>query len=407
MASILIAVLLLTGCAGLRLGGGARPQVTGERLIWFSTYANLSRLKDAEAVNAIFKKCADVGLTGVVVDIETKGYLTFPSERGTHFSKKKDWPFAKDYDLLKVAVEAAHRHGLKCYVTYFGTHQYSSNKDWQFVHFKDILEGQQGVNPFLPHVKAHYFDLVQQVITKYDVDGLILDGIRFRGHDTDFSQWMREGFEDFLGEPVENWPQSVLTFRPISQHNSQVVPGPLYREWSHFRASLVKDYIKGLRKVVKRIKPDLVYADYVGAWYPDYAPMGANWASTKYRAGYDWMSDNYHTTGYAEQLDLLAVGLYYDRVTVGEARAVPTKDYYSVEGAALLANEVVAGAVPLLGTLYIIQYQDNPEQFKKAVQMALRKTDGLGIFDAVYIAQYDWWDELKEAIEQATSPQVQ
>ncbi|HNT35349.1 MAG TPA: alpha amylase family protein, partial [bacterium] len=146
-------------------------------------------------------------------------------------------------------------------------------------------------------------------------------------------------------------------------------------------------------------RPGVFVGDYVGSWYPDYASLGANWASRKFHAEYTWMMPDYNRTGYAELVDMLAVGLYYPNVTIEEAQSVPLKDYYSVEGAADMAQKVVSNAAPLIGTLYLLQYKDNPHQFVRAVQMARQKTNGVGIFDAVYLANYDWWDELETALK--------
>jgi hypothetical protein len=55
--------------------------------------------------------------------------------------------------------------------------------------------------------------------------------------------------------------------------------------------------------------------------------------------------------------------------------------------------------VPVIGGLYVEQYKGFPEQFKRAVQMCLDKTDGLMIFDIVHIINFGWWDVLEDAIK--------
>lgn len=390
--------LFVWGCRTLPVRSRGRYWLSGENIVWFTTSANTSRLVNAKAIRESFERCAKSGLTSVVIEIESRGYLTYPSSLGPHFSAMPDSPFAPGYDLIATAVEQAHAVGLKCFVSYFGTHTYPPDDSWRFVHFDGVTRNP-GVNPFLPHVKARYFDILREVVTSYPVDGVMFDGIRFRGFETDFSEWSQVQFERFLRQPIENWPQDVLTFRPLDDTTSNVMPGPLYREWLQFRAQTVHDYFAEARKVIKKAKSGLLVADYVGSWYPDYASLGANWASRKFHADYSWMTPKYNRTGYAELVDVLAVGLYYPSVTIEEARAIPLKDYYSVEGAADMAQEAVANSVPLIGTLYLLQYKDNPYQFIRAVQMARRKANGVGIFDAVYLANYDWWDELETALK--------
>ena len=398
-----LALVMLIGCHFTNLKNSVRSWPEGERIVWFSTNANKPRLLNREAVSESFRKCKQSGLTSVVVDIEANGYLTYPSSLGSHFSQMEASPFAEDYDLLSTSVAVAHQQGLRCLVSYFGTHRYPLKDEWRFVHYEGLKPGE-GVNPFLPEVKQRYFAILKEVLERYEVDGILLDGIRYRGFNTDFSDWSRKRFEEFVRKPVGNWPEDILTFRPVSKDHSSVVPGPLFKQWAKYRAQEVKDYFIEVREVVEKANPKVWFGDYVGSWYPDYASLGANWASENFEAGYDWMTEDYHTTGYADLLDFLAVGLYYPRVTLQEARQVPTKDYYCVEGAAELAEGVVAKRTSVIGTLYLLQYKDNPEQFIKAVRMASSLTEGVGIFDAVYLAQYDWWDELGYALGVGQEP---
>ena len=53
----------------------------------------------------------------------------------------------------------------------------------------------------------------------------------------------------------------------------------------------------------------------------------------------------------------------------------------------------------MIGSLYVDQYNQNADQFKKAVSMTLSASDGLMIFDIVHIINKDWWDVLKQGID--------
>ncbi|WP_337970387.1 alpha amylase family protein, partial [Virgibacillus salexigens] len=69
---------------------------------------------------------------------------------------------------------------------------------------------------------------------------------------------------------------------------------------------------------------------------------------------------------------------------------------YSVEGSAQLAMGVVNYATPLYGSLYLAQYQDDPEQFRKPIRAVEDNTHGTMLFDLVYLENYDWWSILEE-----------
>jgi hypothetical protein len=111
---------------------------------------------------------------------------------------------------------------------------------------------------------------------------------------------------------------------------------------------------------------------------------------------YPWVGPEYSKTGYAEYVDKLLSGFYYPEVTVKEAAQNSRPEYwYSVEGSGIITDKVVGDAAPVIGSLFVLQYQGNPEKFKKAVEMCFKKSSGCMIFDLCYIDDYDWWDNCK------------
>ena len=51
--------------------------------------------------------------------------------------------------------------------------------------------------------------------------------------------------------------------------------------------------------------------------------------------------------------------------------------------------------------MYVEDYKRDTTQFKRAVEMNLRESDGLMVFDIVHIIQRNWWGPLKRAIAAA------
>lgn len=112
-----------------------------------------------------------------------------------------------------------------------------------------------------------------------------------------------------------------------------------------------------------------------------YYELGVNWASEKFKPKFDWATDDYNQTGYAELVDFLCTGLYFYEVTKEEVESKgmvdaskltepgmkPSKSvWYSVEGSAEIVKQVTMNAVPVYGSLYVEQYKGEPERFKKA-----------------------------------------
>jgi len=63
-----------------------------------------------------------------------------------------------------------------------------------------------------------------------------------------------------------------------------------------------------------------------------------------------------------------------------------------------MSVKVTKNVIPLYGSIYALQYEDRPGRFREAVRMCLEKTDGVMIFDLVYMEEYDWWKHLKKEL---------
>lgn len=260
------------------------------------------------------------------------------------------------------------------------------------------------VNPIREDVKSYEISIIEEIITNYDVDGIVLDRARYSNQYADFSDLSKNAFEEYIGEEVQNWPEDIFEIG-LTETGEEINKGKWYKEWIEFRAHNIQSFFKQAEEFVHDYDEDLFFSTYVGAWYPLYYSEGVNWASQTYQPDYDWASDDYHKTGYAEYLDFLMTGNYFTQVTREEAEEVGNPDWYSVEGSADIAMDVVNEATLLYGSLYLQQYNGDPEQFRKALRSVLERTHGIMLFDLVYLEQYEWWDILEEEFsEKKKSP---
>ena len=257
------------------------------------------------------------------------------------------------------------------------------------------------MNPIHPEVKEYTWNIIQELITNYEIDGITLDRARYNNVYSDFSDLSREKFEESIGQEVTNWPEDIFTVE-FEGNEKVVVPGPLYKDWIKWRAGNIHDYFQETEQLIHSLDSDVLFNTYVGSWYPLYYSEGVNWGSKKYKPEYDWTAVDYNETGYAEHLDFLMTGLYYGDVTVDESDAKGLPYWYSVEGAADLSMEVTSYETFVYGSLYLLQYQDRPEDFKRAIRMIEQKMHGIMLFDLVYIDMYDWWPLLEEVFDKGT-----
>jgi hypothetical protein len=185
------------------------------------------------------------------------------------------------------------------------------------------------------------------------------------------------------------------------------------KDWFFFRALGIKEFFLKARDRIKDVRPEIVFGDYAGSWYPEYYALGVNWASKNYKYDFPLAIESYSETGYAEILDYFTSGNYYEDVYIKDlenkvkanlsmrteaGQSLEYKPWYSVEGAAKMVNEAVMGATNVYGGLYLLQYYQKPQVLQEAMRTCLELSDGLMLFDLVYIDMYDWWDTIGDVL---------
>lgn len=434
LLTLITLIFLLAGCA---------PQEKPEEriIMWLDATANFERLGTEDGIIAMFDKCRDIGVTDLILDVKPiSGHVLYRSAYAPRLKEWNDFTRDEDFDFINTAIKHAHAWGMKLHIAlniFSEGHKYISSgtiydkhPEWQSILYTPdgmmpITEYEPGysgfTNPLLPEVQKHQLNIIRELAETYNPDGIILDRCRYNGLNSDFSDFSRQQFEEYLiatrgleSPVIQNWPADIFTW--VRENDTDThQPGPFFREWLEWRASVIKDFVQRAGETVKNINPEIAFANYVGAWYPLYYELGVNWASAQYDPSedYDWATPEYKNTGFAELFDWLMVGTYFFEVTIEELQATDetgarTEDamgegkeyWYSVEGSSQIAMEVIKGVIPVYGSLYVEQYQweDDPEQFRRAVEMVRKETNGVMIFDLVHLEQYGYWDYLERGI---------
>jgi len=251
------------------------------------------------------------------------------------------------------------------------------------------------VSPYHPEARSRQIALLREVAENYDVDALVFDRMRFANLYNDFGAAAREAFEAWLGRKAARWPEDVIAFDPVP--GEPMRRGPLYRPWLEFRARTIREFVREATEAVRAVKPSIQFGVYVGSWYPEYYPVGVNWASEKFRRRYTWASSAYHEAGYAEFFDWITTGCYYPVPTRDDARRLRQDEDFTVEAAAELSVAVVQNAAPVYAGLYVLDYRGRPDDFARAISTATRRSQGVMIFDVSHVYEYGWWSVLEAA----------
>ncbi|MBP2019611.1 hypothetical protein J2Z79_003053 [Symbiobacterium terraclitae] len=435
------------------------------KMIWFDQSANAGRLSTPEGVARMVERCAEAGITDLLVNVRSPDGLALYRSRLVPHRSLVHADYPADYDLLALVLEEGHRRGLRVHAApdvfsggrwsyHHPAYAASRHPDWQSVVYgldpaslrpacfpytkvpKGLVtavpinnEGVGFLNPGHPEVQEHLLAVLEELAREYPVDGFCLDRGRYDGLHVDFSEHTRRALAERTGEPLagDDWPERVYRIlRPGEEEGpaaapapdrhggvtgyaaaeggtvipgTRCAPGPLFGAWLEYRAAAVRSFFVAARQRVKAVRPDVLFGDYTGSWYPLYYQVGVNWASRRYDPGLPFLPPTYQETGYAEQLDYLCSGCYYPEVTVAEARAKGAPaDWYSVEGAADLAVGAVMGDTPLIGSLFLQQYEGDVAQYQKAVAACRTRTAGVMLFDLCYVDGYDWWEATRAAL---------
>lgn len=397
--------------------------------IWVEIEANKKRILNKSYFERILEKCADSGIGSIILSAkDTTGFCIYRSSFVPHYSKF-DSDF-EDIDYLDMYTKMAHEKGMKVYAAVdvfaegrvkernelspgfvnaaWQTHMYGIDKLGKpsirpITDLKDIKTVgsiddfcEVFVNPIKDEVREYEVKLIKEIAENYDVDGVVLDRVRFVGLGSDFSNYTRKKFEEYLNGKVENWPEDIYKLINVNG-KIEVEYGPLFGKWITFRAAYIKKFILEVKEAVKSCNKNVEFLDYTGSWYPLYYLVGANWAKEGYMPeDYPWAKAEYADTGYAQYIDKLLSGFYYEDVTIKDALQNGKIEYwYSVEGSGDMVKKVVDDAAPYIGSLFVKQYEDNVDNFKRAVDMCFKKSNGCMIFDLCYIDDYKWWEACK------------
>lgn len=408
-------VLVIVFAAGPLAAARPIPRLA----VWMEASANLPMLASREQIAAVMDRMQAAGVTDVIPEARNAwGYVIYESAFAPHirtaavsrvlppsYEAPAGW-FPRDLDPLQVVIEEAHARGIRVHaaVNVFGAGLNGARlgvvferPEWMAQHLaadgRLIPSSEVGLiafaNPAHPEVQLYALAVIQEVVTRYDVDGIVLDRIRYPDGAADFSDLSRVRFEEWLGEAVDRWPDDILA--PTGR---QLVPGPLFPRWIAWRAITIQQVVRAAERVVHGAKPEVAFSAYVGGWYPTYWQEGVNWAAPSRGSPLPWITQQWQDAAIGDLVDFLMMGLYFTPVRIGEALLAGSAAWLSVEGGAVMAQDLLSGGAPPVGSLLLPLYEHDPGQFRAALDVVVRIHGAAMLFDLVYLERYGWWDLL-------------
>ena len=249
----------IAGAGGALLGGfpaTASPAFKTEIIV--RTVANLRSPKDAVALVDL---AARHGVSTINLAAKQDEDDEVPS--GLVFYASRTAPRApgfETFDALRETVRAAHQRGLKVRAWMPQFHDQvaaRAHPEWQMLYLNNgrvvpyigRRRKEFFVNPLNPAVREYQRSLIEEVASAYDVDGIVIDWVRFDDYAMDLGEETRARFRISAGfDPIE------IDFATPNVRRSQ---------WNAWREAEIASHVRQLRATLDAIKPGLELGAYV------------------------------------------------------------------------------------------------------------------------------------------------
>ncbi|NIU01946.1 MAG: family 10 glycosylhydrolase, partial [Nitrosopumilaceae archaeon] len=117
-------------------------------------------------------------------------------------------------------------------------------------------------SPLLPEVQEHILNVVDDILSNYEVDGIHLDYIRYPGKDFDFHPWVRNQFrKSYILDPLE----FKIDRENFVNKYSNVGFELYYNRWTKFLRDGLSDFVKTLSQKIHRKDEDIIISAAVKA----------------------------------------------------------------------------------------------------------------------------------------------
>lgn len=408
---------------------------TKPRYIWIDAAANFPDFANSkENIIRDLALAKDAGFTDIVVDVRpTTGDVLFNTDVVDQVKYLYAWVSGQyikvqrivDWDYLQAFIDEGHKLNLKVHAainTMVGgstvnngtgvLYRDASKSGWAtqmnttsgITSVMNTEESTKFFNPIHEEVQEYICDILKD-LAQYNIDGVFLDRGRFLGLQSDFSDYTRKKFEEYIGKSLINYPNDIL---PVGAKDLPEKHPTYLTKWLEFRVKVMHDFMAKARKSVKSVNSSIQFGVYVGGWYSTYYDVGVNWASTQHdpSISYKWATKQYKEYGYAALMDHMLIGAYASPLHVfGNSE-------WTMAGFCSLAKAKIKGACPLVAggpdvgnwdpNNQATQSEEN-QAIVNSVKACMDACDGYFLFDMIHLKLANQWQYAKEGIYLATN----
>ena len=284
----------------------ARNRAQSEvRSIWLDR-ETIVNAGSREGLAQVFERFRSAGINTVFVETVNAGYPIYPSDVAPEQN-----PLTRDWDPLQAAVDLGKVYDIEvhAWIWLFAAGNRAHNRilgqpesypgpilsarpDWAGFDNQGNLIIPGKPKPFLdpanPEVREYLIDLIDEIATRYDIDGIQLDYVRYPFQDAasnrtfGYGTAAREQFYELTGVDPMTLPSRNGGDRRLAR---------LWSQWTNFRAQQVSSFVAEVSAHLRRHHSDLtlsaaVFAD--DAYYRHHA-IQQDWEDWADQGLVDWI----------------------------------------------------------------------------------------------------------------------
>lgn len=241
----------------------AQPEI---RAVWLDR-GTIVRAGSKAGLAEIFDRLAATGINTVFFETVNAGYTIYPSQVA-----KEQNPLIRGWDPLADAVKLAHERDMELHAwvwTFAAGNQrhneiinvnpnypgpvLAAHPDWanydNLGNMIPVGQSKPFLDPANPEVRQYLLKLYEEIVTRYDVDGLQLDYIRYpfqdplAGRTYGYGKAARAQFQQLAGVD----PMNISPAQP-----------QLWQKWTTFRTEQVDSFVAQLSKQLRQKRGNLI-----------------------------------------------------------------------------------------------------------------------------------------------------
>ena len=105
------------------------------------------------------------------------------------------------------------------------------------------------INPINENFQNHILDVLKELVTNYpELDGLMLDRVRYDGIGADFSDISKQKFEEYIEQKIVCFPEDIFEWEKNSSNNYNIARGKHFLKWKEWRTKNITEFMGRMRK---------------------------------------------------------------------------------------------------------------------------------------------------------------